>query len=259
MSLMIGALPSLRHLHDILCEPANHPPGGRCVAEKGLWYAGHPIPLAQFNVVRRAARPALGWAPQVESVVAALGEAPIRWDVTAPDRELEAALVRAGFSVGYTTETLWRRVAPPVAADPAFEVRAVTSLREAVAWHRVFCATRGHRVGAGAGAPWALLLDSPDHQLYVVCHGGVPCAVGALMLDRARGAGFLWGGGTLPAWRTRGAYRALLRARLLEAARVGVAWVAVRAAVHSSAPILTRLGFASVGERVAEWERPGTG
>ena len=51
------------------------------------------------------------------------------------------------------------------------------------------------------------------------------------------------GGATLPEARGRGCYRALVRARWDEAAKLGLPGLAVQAQYGSSAPILRRLGF----------------
>jgi GNAT superfamily N-acetyltransferase len=55
----------------------------------------------------------------------------------------------------------------------------------------------------------------------------------------------LWGGATLPAWRGRGIYRALVAHRANLAAERGVAYVQVDAS-DASRPILERLGFVAV-------------
>jgi GNAT superfamily N-acetyltransferase len=52
----------------------------------------------------------------------------------------------------------------------------------------------------------------------------------------------LWGGGTLPAWRGRGIYRALIAYRAGLAARRGYRYLTVDASADSE-PILRRLGF----------------
>ncbi|WP_204011703.1 GNAT family N-acetyltransferase [Sphaerimonospora thailandensis] len=56
----------------------------------------------------------------------------------------------------------------------------------------------------------------------------------------------LWGGSTLPGWRGRGIYRALVAARAGLAAARGVKFLQVDAS-DDSAPILRRLGFHAVG------------
>jgi GNAT superfamily N-acetyltransferase len=61
------------------------------------------------------------------------------------------------------------------------------------------------------------------------------------------GSGFatLWGGGTLPAWRGHGIYRALVAQRATLARRRGYRHLEVDAS-DDSRPILERLGFAAV-------------
>jgi GNAT superfamily N-acetyltransferase len=60
--------------------------------------------------------------------------------------------------------------------------------------------------------------------------------------------GTINGGGVRPQFRGRGVYRAMVAARLEMAREAGVAGVAVWGA-HTSAPILARLGFETVGWR----------
>jgi GNAT superfamily N-acetyltransferase len=55
----------------------------------------------------------------------------------------------------------------------------------------------------------------------------------------------LWGGGTLPQWRGRGIYRALVAYRARLAAARGYRYLQVDAS-PASRPILERLGFACV-------------
>jgi GNAT superfamily N-acetyltransferase len=58
----------------------------------------------------------------------------------------------------------------------------------------------------------------------------------------------LWGGGVLPGARGRGAYRALLAARLAFAVEQGATLALVKGRVATSAPILRRAGFAGYGQ-----------
>ena len=67
----------------------------------------------------------------------------------------------------------------------------------------------------------------------------------------------LWGAGVLPPARGRGAYRALLAARLRWALEEGASMALVKGRTVTSAPILRRAGFASYGtERCWEWTGP---
>jgi GNAT superfamily N-acetyltransferase len=67
------------------------------------------------------------------------------------------------------------------------------------------------------------------------------------------GLGFLWGGGTLPEARGRGAYRAVLAARMRRARELGLGWVGLQARADTSWPVVRRLGFQSDGSMVS-WE-----
>ena len=58
----------------------------------------------------------------------------------------------------------------------------------------------------------------------------------------------LWGAGTRPAFRGRGAYRSLLAARMKLAREHGATLALVKGRVETSGPILRRAGFSSYGE-----------
>jgi GNAT superfamily N-acetyltransferase len=63
-------------------------------------------------------------------------------------------------------------------------------------------------------------------------------------METAPGTGFagLWGGGTVPEWRGRGLYHALVAHRARIAADRGHPWLQVDAS-DDSRPVLGRLGF----------------
>ncbi|MGD3106015.1 GNAT family N-acetyltransferase [Streptomyces sp. YGL11-2] len=93
----------------------------------------------------------------------------------------------------------------------------------------------------------ARLAQNPDSLVMTVAMaGGTP--VSAARMELVPGTDFagLWGGGTLPAWRGRGVYRALVARRAEIAAARGVRYLQVDATDQSS-PILRRLGFAALG------------
>jgi GNAT superfamily N-acetyltransferase len=67
----------------------------------------------------------------------------------------------------------------------------------------------------------------------------------------------LWGGGTLPDWRGRGIYRAIVAYRANLAAQRGFRYVQVDAS-DDSRPILERLGFVAVTTTTPFiWSPPG--
>jgi GNAT superfamily N-acetyltransferase len=93
---------------------------------------------------------------------------------------------------------------------------------------------------------WAVTADDAGRWSYLALVEGVPVAEGSV---RRTVHGPLWlaGGVTLPAFRGRGIYRALVRARWDDAVRLGAGALVVLANVDTSYPILERLGFRAVG------------
>ncbi len=84
---------------------------------------------------------------------------------------------------------------------------------------------------------------------------GEPVSMGGMNLYPDIGIGLLWGGSTVPAARGRGAYNAVLRARMSIAARLGIGWVGLYALRTTSSPIVRALGFEKVGT-MTNWQRP---
>jgi GNAT superfamily N-acetyltransferase len=89
----------------------------------------------------------------------------------------------------------------------------------------------------------AQLREAPQSGAMVLAMAGDEPVCSA-RVDFPRGSQFagLWGGGTLPAWRGRGIYRALIAYRAGLAARRGYRYLTVDASADSE-PILRRLGF----------------
>ncbi len=83
---------------------------------------------------------------------------------------------------------------------------------------------------------------------FVAYEGERPVASGAITLHPALRFGLFWGGGTAPEARGRGAYTALVAARLLAARRSGIEHVGLYARADTSAPIVAKQGFEKVGE-----------
>jgi GNAT superfamily N-acetyltransferase len=88
------------------------------------------------------------------------------------------------------------------------------------------------------------MLAENRQRLFVAYAGGVPAAAAAYQ-PFARSA-FLMGGVVLPQFRGRGLYRALVHARLAHARSLGIELATTHAREASSAPILEKLGFATV-------------
>jgi ribosomal protein S18 acetylase RimI-like enzyme len=91
------------------------------------------------------------------------------------------------------------------------------------------------------------LAEEPGTLRCVVALAGeTPVAEARLELVPGTDFAGLWGGATLPEWRGRGIYRALVAHRARIAAARGVRYLQVDAS-EDSRPILARLGFARLG------------
>ena len=85
----------------------------------------------------------------------------------------------------------------------------------------------------------------PSRHFFLALLDGKPAGAGWATVHEE---GVLLNGGTVvPRFQGRGVYRALIAARLDLARRLGVAGIATHARLDTSAPILDRLGFHTVG------------
>jgi ribosomal protein S18 acetylase RimI-like enzyme len=102
------------------------------------------------------------------------------------------------------------------------------------------------------------LAGSPDTVVAVLATAaGTPVSAARMELHEGTGFASLWGGGTVPGWRGRGIYRALVAYRARIAAERGYEYLQVDASADSR-PILARLGFAGLSVTVP-FIRTGTG
>lgn len=104
-------------------------------------------------------------------------------------------------------------------------------------------------------------LSSDPENLVVFVAEASGVVVSAAWLEINPGTDFagLWGGSTLPAWRGRGIYKALVAARAQVAAARGVKYLQVDASADSE-PILQRLGFRAITTTTPfVWTPPGSG
>ena len=188
-------------------------------------------------------------ARQVE-IFAERGE-PVEWKLHAHDRPADLAerLRAAGF-VAEDVETV---VIAPVAA-----VTVEASVPDGVLLREVYDRVDLERIAAMETAVWGhdreRLADSlereqaadPDCLTIVVAEvGDVVVCAGWVRFPRGTEFATLWGGGTLPEWRGRGIYRALVAYRAQLAAQHGLHYLQVDASAESR-PILERLGFVAV-------------
>jgi GNAT superfamily N-acetyltransferase len=102
------------------------------------------------------------------------------------------------------------------------------------------------------------LRQAPETTAMVVAMAaGQPVSCARAEFLPGRDFASLWGGGTLPDWRGRGIYRALVAYRARLAADRGYRYLHVDASAESR-PILDRLGFACLARTTPYFWRPGT-
>lgn len=171
------------------------------------------------------------------------------WKLYSHDRpaDLGERLRAAGFEPE-PPETL---MIADVAALPT-EVRLPEGVRLAEVTDRagVELVVRAHEEAfrAPAGRLRDRLLEQvgrPDLTMVVALAGDEPVSAARMELHAGTSFASLWGGGTVPGWRGRGIYRALVAHRTRIAADRGVRYLQVDAS-DQSRPILERLGFAAL-------------
>lgn len=91
-------------------------------------------------------------------------------------------------------------------------------------------------------------------QRFVAYEGGAPVCSGGMSCFPALGFALLWAGGTVPSARGRGAYSAVVAARIARAAQRNLEFVGLYAREDSSSPIVGAQGFSKVG-RMSYWVR----
>jgi len=183
---------------------------------------------------------------------AARGEE-FEWKTRSHDRpaELPERLLAAGF-VAEETETVLIAPLDAVASspppDPSFVVREASGHDDLLRIATLSASVFGSDEAAVAADLLSRSRADDGTTTHVVAEAGGRF-VAASRLEVVPGTGFagLWGGATLPEWRGRGLYRALVSHRVGAARARGVAYLQVDA-LPTSRPILERLGFTAVTE-----------
>jgi GNAT superfamily N-acetyltransferase len=97
------------------------------------------------------------------------------------------------------------------------------------------------------GVRTALALRPRPIEAVLAWAGDEPVSAGRIEFHEGTDFASLWGGGTLPAWRGRGVFRAMVGHRALMARDRGFRYLQVDAA-PASRPILERMGFHALAE-----------
>lgn len=202
----------------------------------------------------RTTRPVAGLLEEVLDHVRAAGRPTLRWwvDERTEPTDTEQQLATLGLTLTERLEVLALPVGTelPVPVDVTVaEVRDRAGVELASRLQRgVFAQSPDTEAHLAEQTRLAALPD--DERLsrcYVAYVDGEPAAAGGSTVDGD--ALRFWDGSVLPAYRGRGAYRALVAHRLREARATTAEFALVKAVDDTSAPILKRLGFAAYGEQ----------
>lgn len=205
---------------------------------------------------------------QLPALMAEVGEAHAgvrsRWLVCpTPGRSaLEGALATAGWHPEWELDAYTihvDRYRPRPAAG--LQVMKVASRADLLRWFDVSDrAFEEERVPSDEEVQLELLrCTRPGARVsrYVVSdlHTGEPICAAGMNLYPDLQFGFLWAGGTVPEARGRGAYSAVVAARIAHARDLGFERVGLYARTSTSAPIVAKQGF-EAGGRMVYWGRP---
>ncbi|MFC4011235.1 GNAT family N-acetyltransferase [Nonomuraea purpurea] len=169
------------------------------------------------------------------------------WKLFAHDRP--ADLDRRLLAAGFTAEPAEALMVAEVAALPGSGAPEGVRLVPVTDRAGVELAAGVHERVFGTTHVRERLLDqlaTGDVVAVVAMAGDVPISAARMDLHPGTGFASLWGGGTVPEWRGRGVYRALVAYRAREAAARGYEYLQVDAS-DDSGPILARLGFDRLG------------
>lgn len=186
----------------------------------------------------------------IAAQVARLADArePWEWKYYSYDQppDLPERLLRAGFTREPDETLLVAEIADlALAADPPEGVRLHlvrddADVEAVVRVHDEVFGGDNHHLGAALIA--GLSQDPPTVAAVLALAGPIPVAAGRVELTAGSDFAGLWSGGTVPAWRGRGVFTALVAARARLAAAAGFRFLQVDASAQSR-PILVRLGF----------------
>jgi GNAT superfamily N-acetyltransferase len=204
----------------------------------------------------RSGRPAGELIDEVAGQVREWGHGEVGWHISAVTRPAgtEAELARRGATVADTWQVLAYDMTgglPPLDEPAGVVTKIVRDEQTAEASQRIqqdVWSDGGEVDQASVDRALAEardgLADWSSFQV-VAFIGGQPASDGGCTL--AGGAARLWGGGTRPAFRGRGAYRAVLARRMAVARAHGATLALVKGLVDTSVPILRRAGFRVYG------------
>lgn len=233
------------------------PPHATVVSRPEITYVHSPVHARLYNTVARVSAPSVRYEALLDEVGAAHRERPSDWKLAAPslDDTLEGMLEGRGYRLA--AEAIATSIAVDATRPPTPDwvaIHQVTTRAALRAQYDVMDQAFGNEtrdvpdeeldhhlsnsVGPDARCRRFLAIDLATDR---------PVATASYNIFQALGFGFLWGGSTVPEARGRGAYSALVTARMQDARARGLHHVGLHAMTTTSAPILARQGFEAHG------------
>ena len=187
---------------------------------------------------------------------------PFEWKLYDYDQpaDLDRRLLAAGLAAEDTEVLMVAETAGAVTDVPLPDGVTVREVTGAAGLAQMFEVHEGAFDNDGTRLRQALeaqVAGAPESLGMVVAFAGQE-PVSAARIEFPSGSDFagLWGGGTVPQWRGRGLYRALVALRARMAAARGYRYLQVDA-LPTSQPILTRLGFVALARTTPYIWEPG--
>ena len=210
----------------------------------------------RFNIVRFTSS-AENLESRLKQILEVAGEAPVQFTFLphCHDEGVLAALQSAGFVPGHRHEARVIHV-DQYGRVPSADIRVVM-VKTFEDMKRVY-SVRNKAFGEKAEESDENLrlyfeAASGDNArvrqfLAVDAHSGEPMSQAAMSLYPGLGFSFLFAGGTIESARAKGAYTALVAARVAYARSIGIEHVGLFAREETSAPIVAQQGFEHCGE-----------
>jgi GNAT superfamily N-acetyltransferase len=243
----------VRALYDTQVRQGHRVTDGGAVIESNPAVVRYLAPSTQTSCVvwsRLTAESADALIAAQRDYFAARGT-PVEWKYYDYDQppDLPRRLISAGFVPAEPEMMLVAETAAipvDVVLPDGVRLVPVTDAAGVAAMMAVHDSAFGERAPELAERMLTTLGETPQLVRMVVAMAGEE-PVSAARIEFAEGTDFagLWGGGTVPAWRGRGLFRALVAYRAGLAAARGYRYLQVDA-LPSSRPILERLGFQAV-------------
>ncbi|MGH3185856.1 MAG: hypothetical protein ACRDPY_03670 [Streptosporangiaceae bacterium] len=224
------------------------------------WVVNPTFPAAHVTW-SRTTRPLDELIREVTALARGWALAGVAWWVSPPSQppDTEEVLRARGATMTDEAHVLARELTPgepPAEPPPGVTIELVRDERTFRAASDV--AIQGWQRRRPDHAEFARQLSEALHDLgewsefrVVAFVDGDPASTGGCTL--ARNVAQLWGAVTLPTFRHRGAYRAVLAERLRLAGQHGAGLALVKGRATTSAPILLRSGFADYGQDRCYW------